>query len=75
MKTAKIFQNGQSQAVRLPKDFRFPGSMVFIKKMGNAVLLIPSRNPWETFFQSLDEFSEDFMEERVQPDQQIRDSF
>ena len=41
MKTAKLFQNGQSQAVRLPKEFRFEGEEVFIKKSGSAVVLIP----------------------------------
>ena len=41
MKTAKLFQNGQSQAVRLPKEFRFDDSEVFIKKTGNIVQLIP----------------------------------
>lgn len=42
MKTAKLFQNGQSQAVRLPKEFRFDDSEVFIKKTGNIVQLIPA---------------------------------
>lgn len=74
MKTAKIFQNGQSQAIRLPKDFRFPGTMVFIKKMGNSVVLIPTRNPWESLFNSLDEFSDDFMSDREQPSHQTRES-
>ncbi|NLF97609.1 MAG: AbrB/MazE/SpoVT family DNA-binding domain-containing protein, partial [Candidatus Riflebacteria bacterium] len=41
MKTAKIFQNGQSQAVRLPKEFRFKGKEVFVKKIGNAIMLLP----------------------------------
>lgn len=74
MKTARLFQNGQSQAVRLPKEFRFDGSKVFIKKMGNAVILIPYQNPWQTLFDSLDKFSDDFMEHRKQPDPQIRES-
>jgi antitoxin VapB len=42
MKTAKIFRNGQSQAVRLPKDFRFEDDEVFIKEVGSVVLLIPN---------------------------------
>ena len=41
METARLFKNGQSQAVRLPKDFRFEGEKVFIKRVGNAVVLIP----------------------------------
>jgi antitoxin VapB len=76
MDTAKIFTNGKSQAVRLPKEFRFEGKEVFIKKVGNTVVLIPkSQNTLETWFLSLKNFSEDFMEERVQPPQQIRENF
>ena len=73
MKTAKLFQNGRSQAVRLPKEFRFRGNQVFIKKMGNAVVLIPDQDSWQTLFDSLHRFSEDFMASRDQPDQQERE--
>ncbi len=75
MKTAKLFQNGESQAVRLPKEFRFSGSKVFIKKMGNATLLIPADDPWASLFKSLNEFSEDFMLTREQPAEQKREHF
>jgi virulence-associated protein VagC len=53
MTTAKLFQNGQSQAVRLPKAFRLPGKEVYIKKVGNAIVLIPMDHLWETLFESL----------------------
>jgi antitoxin VapB len=72
MKTAKLFQNGQSQAVRLPKEFRFSGDKVFVRKMGRAVVIFPCKNPWQTLFDNLTEFSDDFMENRVQPTQQQR---
>jgi antitoxin VapB len=75
MKTAKIFQNGQSQAVRLPKEFRFDDSEVFIKKTGNVVQLIPRTDSWNTLFASLKKFSRDFMSERIQPELDKRDSF
>ena len=75
MKTAKIFQNGQSQAVRLPKEFRFEDSEVFIKKSGNVVQLIPRSDSWRVLFGSLKKFSSDFMAERVQPDLDKRESF
>ena len=68
MKTAKIFQNGQSQAVRLPKEFRFEDSEVFIKKSGNVVHLIPRSDSWSSLFGSLKKFSDDFMSDRVQPE-------
>jgi len=73
MQTAKLFQNGRSQAVRLPKEFRFGGDQVFIKKMGNAVILIPYHEPWQSLFDSLTQFSDDFMESRKQPEAQIRE--
>jgi antitoxin VapB len=73
MKIAKLFQNGQSQAVRLPKEFRFEGEKVFIKKMGRAALLLPTKDPWDFLFHSLHRFSEDFMETRQQPEQQQRE--
>ena len=74
MKTAKLFQNGQSQAVRLPKEFRFAGDAVFIKKSGSAVVLIPRVNSWGALFDSLDKFSDDYMTERDQPAQQKREA-
>ena len=75
MKTAKIFQNGQSQAVRLPKEFRFEDSEVFIKKSGNVVQLIPRSDSWNSLFGSLKKFSGDFMTEREQPPLDKRESF
>jgi antitoxin VapB len=73
VETAKLFQNGRSQAVRLPKEFRLEGAEVFIKKVGNAILLIPYRESWQTLFDSLNQFSDDFMETRNQPEQQVRE--
>jgi len=73
LETAKLFQNGQSQAVRLPKEFRFQGDEVYIKKVGNAVVLLPVDKPWQTWLESLDLFSADFMEQREQPAQQQRE--
>jgi antitoxin VapB len=73
MRTAKLFRNGQSQAVRLPKEFRFEDDYVFIKKSGNAVVLIPAKNSWDSLLGSLDMFSADFMAERRQPTAQKRE--
>ncbi len=75
MKTAKIFQNGQSQAVRLPKEFRFEDTEVFIKKSGNVVQLIPRTDSWNSLFGSLKKFSRDFMVDRQQPDMDKREDF
>ncbi len=76
--TAKLFQNGQSQAVRLPKEFRFENlKEVFIKKMNGMVVLIPKedKSVWDTMFDNLDNFSDDFMQTRVQPTQEREDLF
>ena len=73
MDTAKLFMNGRSQAVRLPKDFRFDGDQVYIKKVGNAVILIPYHDPWNMLVDSLQLFSTDFMEKYEQPPIQDRE--
>lgn len=75
MKTAKLFKNGKSQAVRLPKEFRFEDTEVFIKKVGNTVQLIPRNDSWASLFESLGKFSSDFMTERVQPETEEREGF
>ena len=64
VRTAKLIQTGRGQAVLLPEDFRFDGKRVFIKKAGNAVVLIPMANPWDSLLGSLDKFSDDFPGER-----------
>ena len=61
MKTARIFSNGRSQAVRLPKEYRFDSDDVFIKKFNNIIMLIPKNDPWASLVDSLDKFSDDFL--------------
>jgi len=68
MTTAKIFPNGQSQAVRIPKEFRFEGqSEVFIAKEGDAIILFPKKSKFNILFTALENFSDDFLDERGQP--------
>lgn len=68
--TAKLFQNGQSQAVRLPKEFRFEN----LKEVGNSIVLTPSNlNVWDSFFENLNSFKEQI--QREQPSIQQRDNF
>ena len=74
MQTARIFLNGRSQAVRLPKEFRFSGKDVYIKKIGNMVVLLPQDDPWAPLINSLNQFTDDFMQTRDQPPQNKRDS-
>ncbi|MFQ5456287.1 MAG: antitoxin [Nitrospirota bacterium] len=75
MQTAKLFKNGQSQAVRLPKEYRIEGDQVYIKKIGNAVVLLPVKDSWQTLLDSIEQFSDDYMSERNQPSIQHREDF
>jgi len=63
METAKLFINGRSQAVRLPKKYQFKGDDVYIREVDGIVMLIPKDDPWGYFRNSLDKFSSDFMAE------------
>lgn len=72
MQTAKLFENGRSQAVRLPKECRFGGREVFVRKYEDVVILFSKRSPWAHLVDSLDKFTDDFMAERNQPQQQER---
>lgn len=74
METAKLFQNGKSQAVRLPKEFRLKGDRVYLKKMGNAIILLPYGAPWQSLVDSLRMFSSDFMRTRDQAPAQPREN-
>ncbi len=67
MKTAQLFQSGKSQVVCLPKEFRFHGNKAYIMKIGDAVVLLPFDNPWQSLIASLSLFTDDFMAEREQP--------
>ena len=66
MMTAKLFENGRSQAVRLPKQYRFQADEVNVHKIGDIVMLIPKDSKWQGLLQSIDMFSDDYMTERVQ---------
>lgn len=79
MQTAKLFKNGRSQAVRLPKEFRFEGDEVYVRREGRSIILSPKEkakeNPWQDFFDALDSFDLRFPFERDQPkEQQVRKS-
>ena len=76
--TAKLFQNGKSQAVRLPKEFRFENlKEVFVKKVNGVVILIPKsdKSVWDNMFDNLDNFSDDFLQSRDEPLQRREELF
>ncbi len=76
MQSAKLFINGRSQAVRLPKEFQFSGNDVLIQKVGDAVILLPHDKSWEVFLHGLNNFTDDFMKEsRDQGEKQKREDF
>lgn len=72
MTTAKLFQNGRSQAVRLPKEFRFTGTQVRIQRFGDGVLLLPEQQGFDALFEAAGKFSPDFMKDRDQGPPQER---
>ncbi|MBQ8923357.1 MAG: AbrB/MazE/SpoVT family DNA-binding domain-containing protein [Lachnospiraceae bacterium] len=63
MLTAKIFENGRSQAVRLPKEYRFKEDEVAINKIGDIVFLLPKEDKWAGFLESFKYFTEDFLKD------------
>lgn len=60
MLTAKLFTNGSSQAVRLPKEYRFAGTEVYAQKIGDTVMLVPKEKAWETFMEGVNGFTDDY---------------
>jgi antitoxin VapB len=72
MDTARLFQSGRSQAVRLPKEYRFTGTEVVVKHFGNGVLLLPVDDPWKTLEAGLAAFEPGFVLTREQPPAQHR---
>jgi len=73
VKTARVFANGRSQAVRLPKEYRFNDEDVYVKEFEGMVLLFPKKAPWTRLVRSLDHFTEDFMDDREQPPERPRE--
>ena len=76
MRTAKIFSNGSSQAVRLPKDCRFSTDKVMVARMDGMVILYPRKAGWDLLRQGIERFTGDFMKTRKQPRKmQVRAKF
>ena len=73
--TAKLFMNGRSQAVRLPKDFRFEGTEVLVKRVGAGVLLLPMDKRWELMREALAEFEPGFEMQREQGEPDKREEW
>jgi antitoxin VapB len=72
MNTAKLFNNGRSQAVRLPKGCRFTGREVRIARLDDVVILYPAGKGWDLLEKGIRQFDEDFLASRDQPARQQR---
>ena len=73
MQTVKIFKSGNSQAVRIPKEYQMGEKELIMNKIGNTIMLFPQDDPWKRFKNSLNEFSDDFFADgRKQPVMQKR---
>ncbi len=63
------------QDLRIPEKLKINDSKVYLKKIGNSLYIIPFHNPWQNLIESLDIFTNDFMTDRKQPNNQKRESF
>lgn len=67
---AKLFMHGRSQAVRLPKEFRFEGTEVFVRRVGDDVVLSSQQKPsMQSLIDAVNAFEPGFVMERNQPEQ------
>jgi antitoxin VapB len=73
--TINIQNDAGAQAIIIPEDYKINDDKVYVKRIGNALYLIPFHNPWQNLFESLDKFTPDFMDERNQSDNQTREAF
>ncbi|RLD11115.1 MAG: AbrB/MazE/SpoVT family DNA-binding domain-containing protein [Chloroflexota bacterium] len=72
MRQSKLFKNEGSQAIRLPKEFQFAGTQGLVKKTKECALPLPLPETWQVLFDSVEQFSGDFINQRKQPDTQER---
>ena len=74
---AKVFKNGRSQAIRIPKEYRVDSDEVYIEKVGDTLVIKPKKeDKWDSFFESLEDVdTKDFMSEREQLPVQERELF
>lgn len=73
METAKVFDSGNSQAIRIPKKFKLKGKEAYITKIGDAIVILPMKQKWNSLISSIDKFSNDFLTDRSQPTLEKRD--
>ena len=75
MTTAKVTVDGNRQSVQLPPDVHLNADQVFVKQIGQSVLLVPKPlDPWSLFDEAIGQVTDDFMADRNQPPQQTRET-
>lgn len=75
VKTIKVSKDKGVQAIRIPIELSINDDKVYLKKVGNTLIIIPFNNPWQNLIEATDLFTPDFMNERHQPDHQPRELF
>jgi antitoxin VapB len=73
--TVKLKNVSGSQIIKVPENLRIDDDTVYLKKIGNSLYVIPFHNPWDSLINSTDQFTDDYLEERNQPDPQPREAF
>lgn len=71
----KIKNRSGSQTIKIPENMKIEDDKVYLKKIGDSLYVIPFHNPWDSLIESTNQFTDDFMEEREQPEQPSRASF
>lgn len=74
MNKIQLIQQGNQQIIILPEEYKFTSDEVYLKKVGDNLVIV-SENPWQDLWDSLDLFSEDFMETREQLPLEKREEF
>ena len=72
---AKVFMNGRSQAVRLPKEFRFDADEVYVSKRGENIVISAKKPTWDEFFDTQPAFDDEFLADREDSEPQKREFF
>ena len=67
--------NGRSQAVRLPKEYRFNCDEVYVRRQGEEIIISPKKSSWDDFFNQTSAFGADFLNQRDDEKPQERDFF
>ncbi len=63
------------QSIKIPAQLKIDDNKAYLKKVGNALYIIPFHNPWQNLIDSVDDFTQDFMEDKTHPGEQKRDFF